>query len=436
MQYISFCDIDIPLCFVSGFSFTKRAKSVEHAGGFESARGFDTSEMSIRILLSRELCVAFGLNFFEYYNILQSLSAEKEGSASVVYIGGYPIYPELNYAITNVNKTIVTDIADARPHSIELDISLSGVSCVKEVSRERALIFTDEYFSGLIPDVTIECNGKTLEIKDDSSVSLFNTTPQTVNISLNMSQDDYTVERKGFLSDLIEKGGTLKCGYPQGTVEYNIIQATIDDNELNLSGSVYSPKAYQSRVKTFDNADLKDIIRDICEYAEINANVQISGHIDHYIQTKNALESIIELQDSSGFIVSQQIDKIIFAFLPNSINDNIELDLIVEGDDKKETVGKVVWFDGLNEFESGKDEGEILRVKSCFNSPESKFCENVLKKARYDQSVLIAQGELNDKIWTHSQISILSNGERVPVMVDYFELDWVNGQMSLECKGV
>lgn len=435
MQYLSFCNLDMPLCLVSGLSYTKRARAIDHAGGYQSARGFETAEMSVRLTLNRSVCDAYGLRFFDLYNTLYGIEAEKTGASSVVYIGGYPIYPELNFAVTNINKTIVTDDTDKRPHSIECDITLQGVSCVKEVSRERALTFNaDEVYK--MPKVTLKCGGKSLEIQDDSSISMFNTTPSTVNLSINISQDDYTVERKGFLQDVIDKGGTVTCDYPQGSVIYNIISADLVDNELNVSGTIYMPEAYRVRMKTFDDDDIGSIIKDICAFGKINADVRISGPVSHYIQSGNALESIIELQNSAGFILSQRTDKIIFSWLPDVLNPDVDLDVSVEGDNKHENVGKVVWFDNLHETEEGSDEGETLRVKSCFNSDDTKFVKNVLKKARYDQNILTVSDDLNDKIWTHSMITILSNGEKIPVMVDYFEFDWVSNVMSLECKGV
>ena len=236
---------------------------------------------------------------------------------------------------------------------------------------------------------------------------------------------------------MINKGGSVKCEYPQGTVEYNIIQADLVYNELNISGSIYKPEAYQVNIKTFDDKDLGDILKDVCGAGNIELRCEASGKVDHYIQTKNALDTISELAESAGFIVSQRIDKIIIAYLPSTLNPDIDItEIPIESDEKRSVISKVIWWDGLHEAEKGDEKGEVLRVESCFASENEQFADNVLKKAKYDNNISIIQGELNDKIWTHSMINILLNGEKVPVMVDYFEFDWVNGQMSLECKGL
>lgn len=128
MQYLSWASVQIPLAFVTGLSFRKTAKTVEHTGGYISARGFEASEISAQVEVSRAICMAMGLNFNEWFGVLDGLSVETNGEAGAVTLGGYPLYPELKFALTNKNTTRVTDLGSSAPISIACDINAAQFS--------------------------------------------------------------------------------------------------------------------------------------------------------------------------------------------------------------------------------------------------------------------------------------------------------------------
>ena len=78
MQYLDWADIQIPLCLVTGFSYAKRARTVNHARNFASARGFEPSEISVRVTLNRGVAMAYGLEFGRYVELLESFDASKD----------------------------------------------------------------------------------------------------------------------------------------------------------------------------------------------------------------------------------------------------------------------------------------------------------------------------------------------------------------------
>ena len=140
MQYLSWADVQIPLCFVTGLSYAKRAKVIEHTVGYASTRGVEAAEMSVQIQVTRAACMAFGLNFDEQVMQIRSLIANKDNPSGGVTVGGYPLYPELQFALTNVNTTYTADSVNGIS-VYACDLVLSGVACTKKVCRNRALEF-------------------------------------------------------------------------------------------------------------------------------------------------------------------------------------------------------------------------------------------------------------------------------------------------------
>lgn len=437
MQYLSWADILIPLCFVTGFSYSKRARVTEHSGGFASSRGYETSEISVRVSLSRNAAVAYGLDFSECLRELEDLTADKDNAQGTVSLGGYPIYPELNFALTNINKTYLTDLSTNDISSLEADITLSGVSCVKEVSRERALIFDLKDTAIELPKVTLTCKGKSLVVQDSLSIARFETAPDRIELEIYISQDDRKPERKGFLESIVRDYATVTCDLPQGTVTYNIINCMQVDNVMQISGAVFPETASQTATKTFVDCDLSEIIRAICDIIGIDADIRVSGKVDYYLMKCTPMEALEALQKSAGFVVSRQGNKITFGWLPDSIQPQKTLNLNVTDDTLDELSCGLIWRDGVNEANVGDVSGNVPEVQSVFRSSEGEyFAKRILSYQRYLQSYIRIEDAIDETIGSHSQVAIVRNNVEVPVLVDYPIFNWLDGTMILECREV
>lgn len=437
MQYLAWADRLIPLCFVTGFSYSKRARVTEHAGGFASARGFETAEISVRVNLSRGAAMAYGLNYADCLRKLDELTADKENAQGPVSLGGYPIYPELNFALTNINKTTLTDLASNDIASLEADITLSGVSCVKEVARDRALIFDLKDTAIQLPKVTLTCKGKSLVVQDSLSIARFETAPDRIELEIYISQDDKKPDRKGFLECIMSDHATVTCELPQGTVSYNVIRCQQVDNVMEISGSVFPETSAQMVTKTFADCDLSDIIAAICDMMGIEYDIRVSGHVDYYLMKTTPTQALEDLQHSSGFIVSRQGNKVTFAWVPDSITPQKTLNLNVTEDTIEELTCGIIWRDGLNEATFGDISGNVPEVQSVFRSPDGgAYAKRLLAYQRHAQSYIRIEDALDDTIGSHSQVAIVRNNEAVPVLVDYPIFNWLDGTMILECSEV
>ena len=438
MQYLDWAGIQIPLCLVTGFSYAKRARTVNHARNFASARGFEASEISVRVTLNRGVAMAYGLEFGHYVEVLESFDASRDNPQGTVTLGGYPIYPELNFALTNINRTYQTDLATDEITVLESDITLSGVSCVKEVSRERALVIGYEDTVVQVPKTTISCKGKDFVIQDSAAVSQFVTTPKTLQLEVMIGQDNRTPERDGFLNDLISEYATVTCELPQGTVVYNVIQAMVLDSVLYLTGSILPEAASQVVTKTYMDCDLADILSDICAGIGVDADIKVDGHVNYYLMQCSSIQAIEELQRSAGFIVSIQGNKLTFAWVPESVDPQITLDdLSVDDDTRSEDVNGLVWRDGWNEVMAGDVSGEVPKVDSAFKTDAGDgFAGHVLAYLRYQAARVVLSAAIVDTIGTHSQISVPKDDVELALLVEEPTFDWLSGQMSLECREI
>ncbi|MBQ9395779.1 MAG: hypothetical protein IJU23_09740 [Proteobacteria bacterium] len=431
MQYLSWADVQIPLCFVTGLSYAKRAKVIEHTGGYVSTRGFEAAEMSVQVQVTRAACMAFGLDFDEQVMQIRSLIADKDNPSGGVTVGGYPLYPELQFALTNVNTTYTADSVNGIS-VYACDLVLSGVACTKKVCRNRALEFDPETE---IPVVSIRCNGKKLILQDGNQISGLVTSPNECQVECVLGEDVQTASRKGFIEDVIEKSGTIEIDLPSGMTAYNIISASLNDNILSMTGSILPEGSAQAVTMTFRNKDISEVIDVLLKKCgSENHVVKISGKVDYFLTTATPMAAIEALQDCTGFVASLNGNRITVAWLPDAIDGQKAIDGDIIDDETNERISKIIWKDGLHEFEAGSGNGEHVEVNSCFSSPESAFCERLLERKRYDGTYIAIEGAIDREIGHHSQVYVEKDGEKINCLVDFYQCDWVNNIARYECR--
>ncbi len=433
MYYLSWADQQIPICFVTGLSYAKRAKVIEHTGGYVSTRGFEAAEISVQIQVTRSACMAFDLNFDEEVAKVRSLRADKDSPSGGVTLGGYPIYPELQFALTNINTTFNADsVAGVSVYAC--DLVLSGVECTKEVCRNRALEFAPET---VIPSVSLKCKGKKLILQDGNQISGLITSPNDCEVECILGADSQKASRKGFIQDVIDEGGTIEIDLPSGLTVFNVISASLNGNILSLTGSIFPESAYQAETKTFRNKDIKEIVETLLrDCGADDIDVRISGMVDYFRMSKSPLETLEDLQNSAGFIVNARANKITVAWVPDIIDAQKDIEGTIIDDDAHERIAKVLWKDGLHEVEAGDGNGETIEINSCFSSSDKSFAGHVLAYRRYNATFIAIEGVIDNEIGHHSQVGVLKDDTSVPCIVDFYQCDWVNGIARYECRWV
>lgn len=436
MQYFSWASMQIPLAFVTGLSYKKTAKTAEHAGGYISSKGMEAAEIALQVEITRSACAALGVDFSHWHGILDGLEVSTDGEAGPATVGGYPIYPELKFALVNKNSTLVTDLSTNSPISIACDLTLGGVECVKEVVRQRSLEFDPDGLK--MPKIWLSVNGKTMAVQESVTIAKMDVMPNSCEIELFLGSDTTDVNRSAFLSALIsEKSAMIRLGLPLGDTTYHIIWADLAGGHLYISGSIYTDAANQATTHTFENCDISDVLKFICSKMGMEADILVSGHVDYYRLDGTPMDALSSLRDSAGFIISAHLGKTTFAFLPDSITPQRVMEgLTVDEDGSDEATASVIWRDGEHEYIYGDGQGEIKKVDSVFTSTDKKWAMECLKMTRFKSSALVLSGDLDSEIRHHSQVRIPKDMGVVDGLVSYYIFSYVSNEMRIEVSQI
>ena len=427
MMYLTCADIQIPLPYIESLAWTKTARTVQHSGGYISSRGFEPTEISVRAIFNNAKGAAWGLSFPDIVQMVNSIVTDRTGMSGVFYVGGYALYAELEFALTNINKTYAADLT-GKTTEIEVDMVFSGVRCVKEVVRNRALE-VDNIVP--MPEVILSVNDKDLKIQDAFHITAFSTQPDSITLSVSIGSDMDFVSREGFLTSLLN-GGTIKASLPQGETVYYIITADLVDEQLELTGSVYPPKAMQILTRTYTDTTIKAVVSDLANEAGIECECLVDGKIDYYRAFDTPIECLKQIQTGSGFIMSFRQGKLTCASVPELLSGRFDLDYIeMNQDSDLEEVRGLYWYDGVNCFTNGVIDSSAIRVYSQFRSSQD-YSSECLKYARYSRNAVIVVSEIMEQLDTHSTVTIRSNDTILDCMIDWYTFDWLAGTATYE----
>lgn len=427
MNYITCGSLSIPLPLVQAISWTKTAKTVEKKGGFVSARGFEPAEISARVVLNNAVCAAFGLSFREMMETLSALAPSRLAPSSAFRVAGFPIYPELEFALTNCNRTTTADHAGGIS-AMELDLVFSGVSRAKEVSRERALQMAR---AADIPHVTLSVGAASLSVQDGLAIVEMRTEPDSIHLVIECGMDLDLVSRDDFLEKFTENG-LVTVQLPTGKTAFHVISAFLVGNELAIDGAIYPSQAQRYISQTWYDSDISEIVPWLFARAGVECDCRASGAVDYYHADGSPLLCIKYFLESAGLVVSYRQGRATVAFLPDNIAPQYNLEYIsMRGDDGAEPISGCVWDDGVNRHVTGQIDANTLRIRSCFRS-SADYSARCLALATYRRNRVVVGCDIDPRIDSHSVVSIVSNDSIVNCLVSWYIADWVENTHEIE----
>ena len=427
MKYIECGLIQIPLVCVQSISWAKNAKIVQHTGGYISSRGFEAAEISVKLRFDYFTLATVGLDPIVEYQKLKTLVTDRLSESGVFYIDGYPIYPELEFTPTNINKTYLTDTS-VKSDIIEVDVVFSGVKAVKQAFTKRVL---QVEAVADIPEIKIGVGDNLITIQYNYTLTEFVTTPDSITLSLEIGDDTSVLNRDAFLTELL-KEGVIIAYLPQGLTKYYVVSADVVDTGLSLVGSVLPVKSQQMVCKTYQDTTLKSIIQDLASIAGVECDCMTDGNIDYYRAYGAPIQCIRDLQTSAGFLMSWRQGKLTCVDVPKVLSAENELLYIQMNQDAGvEPVNGIYWIDGVNRFESGEIDSDALKIYSVFRSTHD-YSGRCLDYEKYARAVITIQSDIQINIDSHSLVYIWSNNQSIHCMVEWFEFDWLNNTMNLE----
>lgn len=427
MNYFSCADISIPLPLVTAISWTKTAKTVQRQGGAIVSRGFEPAEISVRVAINAAVCEVFALDYAEWIETLRGIDPWRMSPCGTARIGGFAIYPELDFAITNANKTIATDAAGGIC-AMELDLVFSGVALAKEVSRERALQM-DRVVD--VPNVTLSVGDRSLSVQDGLSIAEFSTAPDALHLVVECGSDMDLVSRDGFLEKL-SANGIVTADLPTGSTKFYVAMAFLMNDQLIVEGSIYPQESQQTISETYVDQDVADILADLCRRAGLSCDVLAHGHVDYYRADGTPMDCIREIAESAGIVISYRQGRATFAFLPRDIMAAYQLDYLEMRDDSEsEPISGCFWYDTVNLHITGDVDKRTLRVLSRFRAADD-FSAQCLAVARFRRHRIVVSGDIDPRIDSYSVVSVVSNDSVIDCLVTWFSCDWINNIMEVE----
>ena len=438
MKYLTFGDLKIPLCFVSNVSWSKTSKTTTASDGRVRARGFVATEVSVRLSLDVPTCIAWGLNASEWLDKLSNLPVERSTGAAQLHIGEATVYPSVLFAVTSVNTTESSDASSTASPLIECDITLSGVSTSKFVSRNDQLSRADA--QAVIPDVSIGVSGSTnkIQVKDTYAINEFVRANASIRLGFIVGDDLALPDRESFFSEFVARGFVEADG-----VKWYVVDGLILDNEIAVTCSALPAESMQSAHRTWmKGASLRSIFVDLgrmCGASSVDCG--IDGTIDYYLLNGSPLEALQAIADDVGAIIYAQNARV--RVLPTTRKQDIayalplkETQFDVIEDNRGEGFGGVDWCDGVRRFKAGDTAKNCHVVRSSIRMNARAVADAVLEAVNFKSRRLRIAMPLRDDIIVGSALSLELQNEQVVVVVNGTEKDYLSEILTVEAFAV
>lgn len=438
MKYLTLGDLKIPLCFVSNVSWSKTSKTTTASDGRVRARGFVASEVSVRLSLDVPTCIAWGLNASEWLDKLSNLPVERSTGAAQLQIGEYTAYPSMLFAITSINTTESSDASSTASPLIECDITLSGVSTSKFVSRNDQLSISDA--QAVIPDVSIGVSGSAnkIQIKDTYAINEFVRSNASIRLGFIVGDDLALPDRGSFFNEFVARGYVETDG-----VKWYVVDGIILDNEIAVTCSALPAESMRSAHQTWlKGASLRSIFVDLgrmCGASRVDCG--LDGTIDYFLLDGSPLDAIQETADDVGAIIYADNDAI--RILPATRKQDIafalplsEAQFDVIEDNRDEGFAGVDWCDGVNRFMAGNQSGVVHVVRSSIRMNAKAVASAVLDAVNFKSRRIRIAMPLRNDIVAGSALSLELQNEQVIVVVNSTEKDFLGEILTLEAFAV
>lgn len=432
MNYLECGKVKIPLCYVESISYNRKARTTKKAGGYSRALGYENTEISVRATFSVAIAQANDRDLRDDYFLFDALVTERLDQPAACTIGGYPIVPSLLFALTSINKTRIYD--SAFDPTMEVDIVLAGVQPSKEASRSRIMMFDEAEAAAMVPAVTLECEGKSLELTGAYAISDFKSTPDSCSIVIAIADDMAIAKQPAFLEALVRKEATFNVSYATGTTKYWVADASLNDNILSLTGSVLPPESQKTYVTTYWDKTLGEILSDLCERMNVKSENKFTDFKVSFYQSRTTpIDAVKELVASAGLIMSWRQNTLTFAEPPKAVAPKVELVAIDTPDDTgTELYTGCDWRDGIHQAAVGVLDGNVLHVQSAFRTESTQPSQNGLRYAQQMQRVAVVSTAIYPNILHGSAVSINSNGTIKSGWTSNFECDFLSGLARYE----
>ena len=428
MQYLKFGKYEIPLSCISGLSYSKQGNIVDTSNLSCRCIGINNVQVQLQIIISPSTC--YDMDFIEFARTMSQVRPSKTEKPAKIYLGNDILLPQLEFMLISTNITYQSDRL-GKLQEMQLSWTLSASRVVKEENRNTELLTNNEL---IMPKVTLHCDGKSIECKQDISIANLHLSGFRGTIELFLA-DTYTeVDRDAWLAQ-VNNSKTSYFEIEHYGKFYILSSNIVYDNWLSFDLTKFNKHWYKKQTKTFiaDPSSpkvftLKDIFSD-CDDIKVKSRAKVQ-YFKYDDTPYNVLKS---LQDDLGYNIGLQGDDIILYDTPVKIGKgDITYDYVLDGDTLTTPVTKCIIRDDRAEYITGNDDGETYYVYT--NASVTQDAANaVLKYVNFNQNMITLSIPYEPRIRIGSIINVnIGNDEILNCVCTEYDIDFLSNSMQIE----
>ena len=428
MQYLKFGKYEIPLSCINGLSYSKQGNIVDTSNLSCRCLGINNVQVQLQIAINPSTC--YDRDFIAFARDMSQVRPSKTEKPAKIYLGNDILLPQLEFMLISTNITYQSDRL-GKLQEMQLSWTLSASRVVKEENRNTELLTKQPE---LLPKVTLHCDGKSIECKQDISIANLRLSGFRGKIELFLA-DTYTeVDRDAWLNR-VNNSKTSYFEIEHYGKFYILSSNIVYDNWLSFDLTKFNKHWYKKQTKTFI-ADpgspkvftLKDIFSD-CDDIKVKSKAKIR-YFKYDDTPYNVLKS---LQDDLGYNIGLQGDDIILYDTPDKIGKgDITYDYVLDGDTLTTPITKCIIRDDRAEYIAGNDDGETYYVYT--NASVTQDAANaVLKYVNFNQNMITLSMPYESRIRIGSIISVnIGNDTVLNCVCTEYDIDFLSNSMQIE----
>lgn len=428
MQYLKFGKYEIPLSCVNGLSYSKQGNIVDTSNLSCRCLGINNVQVQLQIAISPSTC--YDRDFIEFAREMSQVRPSKNEKPAKIYLGNDILLPQLEFMLISTNITYQSDRL-GKLQEMQLSWTLSASRVVKEENRNTELLTNQPE---LLPKVTLYCDGKSIECKQDISIANLHLSGFRGTIELFLA-DTYTeVDRDAWLNR-VNNSKTSYFEIEHYGKFYILSSNIVYDNWLSFDLTKFNKHWYKKQTKTFiadpsspNTFTLKDIFSD-CKDVKVKSKAKVR-YFKYDDTPYNVLKS---LQDDLGYNIGLQGDDIILYDTPDKIGKgDITYDYVLDGDTLTMPITKCIIRDDRAEYIAGNDDGETYYVYTNASVTQDAAM-SVLKYVNFNQNMITLSIPYEPRIRIGSIINInIGNNEILNCVCTEYDIDFLSNSMQIE----
>ena len=429
MQLLKFGNYEIPLSCIMGLSYSKQGNIVDSSNLSCRCLGINNVQVQLQIAINPSTC--YDRDFIKFAREMSQVRPSKTEKPAKIQIGNDLLLPQLEFMLISTNITYQSDRL-GKLQEMQLNWTLSASRVVKEENRNTELLTKQPE---LLPKVTLHCDGKSIECKQDISIANLQISGFRGTIELFLA-DTYTeVDRDAWLNQ-VNNSKTSYFEIEHYGKFYILSSNIVYDNWLSFDLTKFNKHWYKKQTKTFitDPSSPKLFtLKDIFSDCDDNVVVKSKAKVRYFKYDDTPYNVLKSLQDDLGYNIGLQGDDIILYDTPDKIGKgDITYDYILDGDTMTVPITKCIIRDDRAEYIAGDDDGETYYVYTNASVTQDA-ATSVLKYVNFNQNMITLSIPYEPRIRIGSIINVdIGNDEILKCICTEYDIDFLSNSMQIE----